>query len=320
MRREWRRLVVPVQSLALVAVALAPLEGQQRIPGWERVAGPGEHQYNVQLLRPSGGPVIPIFDGWYANPDGTRELCFGYFNVNTEQVVEIPLGPDNGSEPAEFDGVPPTQFLPLRATPDAGRRYWCVFTVQVPENFGDQDVVWRLRLDGREFSVPGRTRFTPYQLQGESAADLRTVAPQLRLAPDGPDIVGPDGEHIAVGPLTTRVGTRMQLTAWARRDNPYGMPIIEGFTPLGSGEDVRPIRFTWFKHRGPGKVTFDEQIVQIDPDTWAASPDAMGEATVEATFDEPGEYILRVLTHNLPTSFTHFCCWTNGFVRVRVTE
>ena len=49
-----------------------------------RVANPGETQFDVQLLRPSGGPVVPIFEGWYPNPDGTYELSFGYFNVNTE--------------------------------------------------------------------------------------------------------------------------------------------------------------------------------------------------------------------------------------------
>jgi hypothetical protein len=307
-------------SLALTPVGVSLVEAQQRIPGWDRVAGPGEHQYNVQLLRPSGGPVVPIFDGWYVNPDGTKELCFGYFNVNTEQAIELPLGPSNYIEPAEFDGVQPTRFLPVGGTPDAGRRYWCVFTVQVPADYGDRDVIWRLTVDGREFSVPGRTRFTPYQLQGESAADLRTVSPQLRLDPDGPDIFGPDGDHVMTGPFSARVGEPIGISAWARRDNPYGMPIIEGFTPPGSGEDTRPIRFTWFKHRGPGEVTFDERIVELQPDSWEWAPDAMGEVTVEATFDEPGDYVIRVLTHNLPTSFTHFCCWTNGYVSVRVTE
>ncbi len=309
---------VVVSVLAIVVAVGTPLAAQQRISGWDRVAGPGEHAYNVQLLRPTGGPVVPIFDGWYVNPDGTRELCFGYFNVNTEEVLEIPLGPDNFIEPNEFHGGQPTQFLPVGSTSDNGRRAWCVFTVQVPEDFGDRDVVWKLTVDGREFSVPGRTRYTAYRLQGERAPDLRTVSPLLKLDPAGPSIVGPDGNGITYGPLSTRVGIPLPLTAWARRDNPFGLPIIAGSSPLGEGEDLRPIGFTWFKHQGPGDVTFSQREVQITPDTWMGAPDDLGSATVEATFSKPGEYLLRVLTHNVRTSYTHFCCWTNGFLNVTV--
>ena len=39
--------------------------------------------------------MIPLFDGWYPKPDDSYGLCFGYFNLNTEQVLEIPLGPDS---------------------------------------------------------------------------------------------------------------------------------------------------------------------------------------------------------------------------------
>ena len=69
------------------------------------MANPGERQFNIALLRPDGGPVIPIFDGWFENPDGTYDLCFGYFNVNTEEILELPIGEDNFIEPIEFDGI-----------------------------------------------------------------------------------------------------------------------------------------------------------------------------------------------------------------------
>ena len=38
---------------------------------------------------------------------------------------------------------------------EGDRRHWGVFTVTVPSNFGDGDVVWHLRHDGRTYSVPG---------------------------------------------------------------------------------------------------------------------------------------------------------------------
>ena len=41
-----------------------------------------------------------------------------------------------------------------------------------------------------------------------------------------------------------------------------------------------------------------------------------------ATFDAPGEYVLRVRVDNFTiydSSFGNMCCWSNGYVRVRVT-
>ena len=67
-----------------------------------------------------GARVAPFFDGWYANPDGTTTFSFGYSNLNREEIVEIPLGPDNFIEPKEFDGRQPTSFPPV--VPDVPRR------------------------------------------------------------------------------------------------------------------------------------------------------------------------------------------------------
>ena len=64
------------------------VEAQARIPGWNRVAPPGGHQNDPQLVREVGGPVIPIFEGWFPNPDGTYQLCFGYFNTNTIETFD----------------------------------------------------------------------------------------------------------------------------------------------------------------------------------------------------------------------------------------
>ena len=149
--------------LALPVFFAPPLKAQLPRASQQRVAEPGGTQFNLDFLRPSGGPVIPIFEGWYPMPDGSYALSFGYFNVNTEEVLEIPQGPDNFIEPAIYDGVQPTHFLPV---PEGDRRHWGVFTVKVPSDFGDGDVVWSLRHDGRTYSVPGRIRSTQYQING----------------------------------------------------------------------------------------------------------------------------------------------------------
>ena len=40
-------------------------------------------EWMMNVLRPSGRPVVPIFEGWYQKPDGMYDLCFGYFSLNT---------------------------------------------------------------------------------------------------------------------------------------------------------------------------------------------------------------------------------------------
>jgi len=264
-----------------------------------RVANPGETQFDVQVLRPSGGPVIPIFEGWYQNPEGSYELSFGYFNTNTEEVLETPLGPDNYIEPAQFDGRQPTRFEPV---PEGDRRHWGVFTVTVPSDFGDRDVVWTLRTSEQTLSVPGRLTRAPYQLAGWQFPGRASVAPSVRWHLGAPVGRGPAG---VVGDLVqAKMGEPHAVSVWTTRD-------------VESAGDERPINLRWFKHQGPGEVSFAEPIHQVEADAWA-EPGSWVEVTTDVTFSEAGEYILRVLAFNIVREFEFQCCWTNGFVPVTV--
>ena len=114
-----RRLCLGSFILVLSVLSSAALEAQQvqRLP--------------LAPRPPSGEPVAPFFEGWYANPDGTYTFSFGYFNLNMEETLEIPIGPDNFIEPAEFDGSQPTHF-PVEPRRDRG-----VFTVTVPASYAE---------------------------------------------------------------------------------------------------------------------------------------------------------------------------------------
>ena len=62
------------------------------------------------MIRPSGRPIVPVYEGYFQNDDGSYTISFGYASMNLEEALHIPLGPDNFIEPAEFDGPQPTYF------------------------------------------------------------------------------------------------------------------------------------------------------------------------------------------------------------------
>jgi hypothetical protein len=96
------------KRLAAGALAIATFVGVAQLEGQVNIQT--QNSYPLTPLPPSGDFVAPFFDGWYQNPDGTYTLSFGFFNRNTQEIVEVPLGPNNYIEPAEFDGVQPTYF------------------------------------------------------------------------------------------------------------------------------------------------------------------------------------------------------------------
>ena len=260
---------------------------------------PGQTPLNQDAVRPRGQNVIPIYDGWFENPDGSYTLCFGYFNMNTEQSLDIPLGPDNRIEPAQYDGAQPTHFDPV---PDPTltskyRHHWCVFSVTVPDDFGTRDIVWTLTSQGDELVVPGWT-LPEYILDEPTSSGRGAAAPFLRLEEGGPELQGRRG--LWAGPHTVQANEPLPLTAWIRHAEPG--------TWLG-----------WTKHQGPGEVMFTEPEIRMDA--------AEGAATTIVTFSQPGSYVVRVQAINdlesgrNPTyGFEFHCCWTNGYVWVEVVD
>jgi hypothetical protein len=246
----------------------------------------------------SGASVTPVFEGWYTNPDGTLMLSFGYFNRNTEETLEIPLGEDNRFGGGELDRGQPTVFLP--------GRQWGVFGFRVAPDMGDGKVYWTLNTRGVSHSVPGHLDRGYYldALVGE--AGTGNTPPVLRFAPDGPPSQGPGGDF---GPsLAARVGAPVSLSIQANDDwrfEPY----------WHRGRDPERLALTWQKYRGPGSISFDSATVDI-----ARGSD--GVATTAATFDEPGEYVVRVLANDVSGTYpagAAQCCWTNAYVRVTVS-
>jgi hypothetical protein len=248
----------------------------------------------------AGLTVTPAFEGWYKNPDGTFSISFGYYNRNAEEALEIPIGPDNFITPGDKNQGQPTHFEP--------RRHWGVFAVKVPADFGVKDkVVWTLSIRGQTFAIPGslHPNWQIDALEGEAGSG--NTPPVLKFDPSGPEGSGPAG--ITAGPLSASVGKPLTVTVWAKDDGKAVGNITRDGRPGAN------VTLTWFKHQGPGTVTFSPPSPRVD----AAST----QATTTATFSAPGEYLLRVRANDasgLAPAGHAQCCWSNGFVKVTVSR
>lgn len=238
---------------------------------------------------PSGQTVTPAFEGWYKNPDGTFSLSFGYFNRNTAEVLSVPTGPDNFISPGDANQGQPTVFYP--------RRHWGVFAVKVPADFGSKKLVWTLKFRGKTFEIPGSLR-EEWQIDAlEGEAGSNNTPPVLTIGDGGPRARGPGGAYVD---RTASVGKPLTIDVVATDDG-------------ASAGRAAAVTLTWFTHQGSAQATFGTPTARL-----AAKG---GPSSTTVTFSKPGDYVLRVrATDSEMVSAGHSqCCWTNAFVKVRVT-
>ena len=257
-----------------------------------------------------GQSVSPAYEGWWQNEDGTYTLFFGYMNSNWEQELDVPIGPDNNIEPGGPDRGQPTHFYP--------RRNLFLFTVEVPPDFGDNEIVWTLTTNGRTERAYATLR-TDYLLDAqtigtEMGANFGGVIDEWRDN-QFPDLsLGVDQRR------RVRVGEPLNLTAFASDDGipsgNYTPPEPEPGKPHPAyrvPQQIVPgnppgLRLSWIVYRGDAsKVNFSEAQLKTWQDTrvysnspWSfpyalppVPPDGRWE--VDVTFDEPGTYTLRAM-------------------------
>lgn len=269
------------------------------------VAAQAPRQWPLAPVPPDGQRVVPFFDGWYENADGTITLSFGYSNLNREDTIEIPLGPDNFIEPKEYDGRQPTSFPVSELATGRRDRARGVFTITVPATFKG-DVVWTLRHAGQTHKVPGRAKTGAYGLRWPMA--MGSIPPQLRFKADGPSGRGPVG--IESAPLQAAVGAPLSVTIWMKDDSERDAEAVQ---VKERGPARQAMNVNWYKHSGPGPVTFNPQK--------SGTTELEASAATAITFTQPGTYMLRVRVDNFgrpDTSAGNQCCWTNGYIRVTV--
>jgi hypothetical protein len=255
----------------------------------------------------TGQDVVPVFEGWEQNADGTFNLVFGYFNRNWEEEIDIPTGPGNGIEPGGPDQGQPTHFLP--------RRNRFLFRIRVPGDFGKKEIVWTLTTRGKTTRAYGT-------LKADYFIDDIVIMNNSGAGGAGggnPDTIGNRPPVLKLEGDTQRaikVGQPIALAAVATDD---GKPRARAMPPpqseaaraaRGTPNSATGLRLSWFVYRGAGHVTFDPPQIEVWEDYrdgtnspwslgWRTPPaPSEGRWVSRATFTEPGTYVLRCLAHD----------------------
>jgi hypothetical protein len=262
----------PVSSAVIITLALFRVAVAQTQPP----------TYIPQEKFARGQDVVPSYDGYLKNPDGTFTMVFGYMNRNYEEELVIPTGPDNKLEPGVADQGQPTYFLP--------RRHAWVFRVKVPADWGNKELVWTITAHGRTEKAYG-------SLQSDEEIIERLIMTRGNLSPGLDDPNKPPS--VSIAPVSeASVGGAVTLTALVTDDGlprphvPKAAPAAAQGTAQINTSVARPkpgLNVTWFEYRGPGKVTFDD-----------TGPVAVGsgQAVTKAHFPVPGTYVLRATAND----------------------
>jgi hypothetical protein len=239
--------------------------------------GPPPPTYIPQTKFNTGQNVVPVFEGWLRNADGTFTMVFGYFNRNLQEELAIPAGPANKIEPGEVDRGQPTYFLP--------RRQPWVFRVQVPKDWGQKELVWTL-------TAHGRTEKAYAQLLPVEEITERIIMTRGNLNPGDDDPNKPPSVSITpVGQVN--VDHPLTLTTLVTDDGlPKPRPPAKPRPGAQSNTvDNRPrgLTVSWMQYRGPAKATFDAP---------GPVPVSQGQAVTTVRFAEPGTYVLRAIAND----------------------
>jgi hypothetical protein len=259
-------------------------------------------QLPLEPSHESGQSITGAFEGWFGNPDGSYSLLLGYYNRNTKQELDIPVGPNNRIEPGGPDQGQPTHFL-------TGRQ-WGVFTVTVPKDFGTKKLTWTLVANGKTTVIPMSLNIL-WEVSPFVEANGNTP-PFISFEEGSPGVQGPRGSSTT---LATTAPNPLTLTVWVADD---------AITPRSGPASFRgpAVMVTWSKFRGPGAVPFANAKPAVEKTESKAMPATAfsGKATTTATFSEPGEYVLRVVANDASGDGGRGfqCCWSNARVKVSV--
>jgi hypothetical protein len=287
---KWRFVLAAIVALACLKVAGA----------------------QTRFTYSSGQVVSPAYEGWRTEADGSVTMVFGYMNQNWLEEFDIPVGPDNSIEPGGPDQGQPTHFYP--------RRNPFLFTIRVPKDFGDKELIWTLRTNGKTekayASLKNDYLIDNQVISTEVGGDFGSLRDELRT--NIPPELKVDGEK----QRSVKAGAPLTLVAFAKDpDNipprrgrgASPSPTVTATTLYRAPSSLVPasgpgLRLSWIVYRGKAaNVTFSPDQMKTWTDTRAYAnspwsppyfipePPPENTWTTQATFNEPGAYVLRAV-------------------------
>ncbi len=258
-----------------------------------------------------GQHVEPAFEGWRPNADGTFNMMFGYMNENWEEAPDVPVGDNNFFSPGEADRGQPTHFLP--------RRNRFTFEVTVPADWGDQELVWTLTVNGVERKAYATLR-QDYLVDNMVIASETGSLGAGTSSPESRANIPPVVEVIGDNIRTVRVGQPITVQTEVTDDGlPEPTDPVEQarqFAEFAGGglaaalvtpeavmqrrlmsppvkvtvDKVNGLYYSWNKWRGPGNVTFDPPQVKVWEDTRTSANSPWGALWLPPPIPEDGVY------------------------------
>jgi hypothetical protein len=230
---------------------------------------PGIRDTDDQIKYNRGQNIVPVFEGWVPNPDGTFGLVFGSWNRNWEETVLVPIGPDNHIDPGGPDRGQPTVFYPRR-----GKNH---FEITVPKDFGDKEVVWTITSRGKTEKAFGK-------LVKEEVLTRHMVLTggSLNAAADaGNDDAGNEKDPNKAPMVTIEP---IQLVTLPGTATATATVTDDGIGGRG-GRGPRGVRIDWTLYRGPSIATFKPSRNDLTP--------TGGKGTTTVSFTSAGSYTIR---------------------------
>ena len=246
----------------------------------------------AQVRYASGQNIVPVFEGWERNADGSFNMVFGYMNRNYEEQLDIPVGPQNSIDPAGPDRGQPTHFY--------RRRQQFVFKVRVPSDWGNKDLVWTLTFRGQTEKAYGS--LLPTGELGNLVYQENRGGPGELTFPEEPN-QPPSIEMVGSAQRTVTLPETLTLTVEVTDDgHPKAPPRRANATSSVGGVQLGPGRenpvtqavvrldpgvklgVTWVLYRGEtDSVAFEPMHVAV----------VDGKATTKVSFHKAGTYRLR---------------------------
>jgi hypothetical protein len=276
-----------------------------------------------------GQSLEPAYEGWMPNEDGSFTLYFGYMNPNWEEQFDIPIGPDNKIESGGPDQGQPTHFYPRRnpflftirvpknfgekeltwTLTSNGKTRKAYASLKTDYQIDKQVISTEIGGDGGSLRDELRYNIPPeLEIQGEARKTVKVGEALTLVALAGdPDNLPPrrDGK-----PQPRHAGQPVNQSEAAPSPRTARATARGGNAPPSSVvvADGPGLWVTWIVYRGKAStVTFNPELMKawMDSRAWANSawsppyvipePPPDGKWVTQATFQEPGTYVLRAV-------------------------